>query len=266
MRPGDYEVAIPSYRRAATLTRLTLPLLADRGVDPRRIRVFVADAAERADYLRVLPADLYREVRVGAPGMGGARNAIAAAYPAGTPLVQVDDDIRDVIAKTGPNTSSPVGNLHALFVEMFTALREFRLTLWGVYAVANPYFMQHTLSTDLRYVVGALWGVINDPAADHCRVSLDDKEDVERTVLHYLHAGGVLRRNDVAVVTRYYTEPGGMQVERTPERVSASAAALVARYPHLCRINTTKRSGRTEVRLRDATRRAAPAIPLAMIH
>lgn len=263
MRPGDYQVAVPSYRRAVTLARLTLPLLAARAVPADRIAVFVADPDEQARYRAALPAQLYREIVVACPGMGAVRNRINTHYPAGTQLVQVDDDVRDVIARTGPNTSTPVADLHSLFTEQFGNLHATGLTLWGVYAVANPYFMRHTLSTDLRYIVGALWGVINQPGAEHCQVTMDDKEDFERTIKHYLHAGGVLRRNDVAVATRYYSEPGGMQVERTPERVAASARELVRRYPHLCTLNTAKRSKHVEVRLRDRTRRRTPAIATA---
>jgi hypothetical protein len=73
----------------------------------------------------------------------------------------------------------------------------------------------------------------------------------------------VLRRNGVAVDPRYYSEPGGMQVERTDQRVAESARALVRRYPQLCSLNTAKRSKHVEVKLRDRTRRKAPAIATA---
>lgn len=249
-----YQVAIPSYRRADLLMTATLPLLRERCVPDSRVTVFVADDDERAEYARALPAGFGGELVVATPGMGAVRNWINDWYPDGTRLVQVDDDVRDAFRKTGPNDAEPITDLNWLFADMFETLDRVGLTLWGVYAVANPYFMSYKDSVDLKYVVGALWGVINEHAA-HCRVDLDDKEDYQRTILHYLHAGGVLRRNSVGIKTRYYKQPGGMQVSRTEERVTASAHELNRRYPDLAHINTTKKSGHVEIRLRDKRRR-----------
>ena len=42
-----------------------------------------------------------------------------------------------------------------------------------------------------------------------------------------------------------------MQVERTKKRIHDSAVYLVEKYPLLCSLNTSKKSGYTEIRLRD---------------
>ena len=62
---------------------------------------------------------------------------------------------------------------------------------------------------------------------------------------------GLLRFNNVTCDTKCYKEPGGMQVERTKKRIHDSAVYLTKQYPELCTLNTTKKSGFTEVRLRD---------------
>ena len=49
-----------------------------------------------------------------------------------------------------------------------------------------------------------------------------------------------------------------MQVERTKKRIHDSAVYLTKKYPNLCTLNTGKKSGYTEVRLRD--RRETPEI------
>ena len=42
-----------------------------------------------------------------------------------------------------------------------------------------------------------------------------------------------------------------MQVERTKKRIHESAVYLTEQYPLLCTLNTSKKSGFSEVRLRD---------------
>ena len=42
-----------------------------------------------------------------------------------------------------------------------------------------------------------------------------------------------------------------MQVERTKERIHDSAVYLTKQYPKLCTLNTSKKSGFTEVRMYD---------------
>ena len=52
-----------------------------------------------------------------------------------------------------------------------------------------------------------------------------------------------------------------MQVERTKKRIHDSAVYLTKVYPELCSLNTSKKSGFTEIRLRDK-RRNVPVITL----
>lgn len=255
--PASYAVAIPSYQRRTTLASKTLPRLRRGGIDPRLITVFVADEREAQQYRQALLPQTYGQLVIGAPGMGGARNAINRYYPDGTLLLQIDDDIAD-ICELGPAGRSlvPVMDLHALFVRGFTQMLQAGATLWGVYPVDNPFFMRKECTTDLKYIVGALFGVLNEHAP-HCQVTLDDKEDFQRTLLHYLHTGTVVRLGDITLKTRYYKEPGGMQVTRTEDRITASAHYLAQAFPDLCTVNNSKANGLTELRLRD--RREVPA-------
>jgi hypothetical protein len=52
-------------------------------------------------------------------------------------------------------------------------------------------------------------------------------------------------------MTAYYKEAGGMQEERTKNRVTKSAEALHAAFPNLTKLNATKKSGYLELRMRD---------------
>lgn len=94
-----------------------------------------------------------------------------------------------------------------------------------------------------------MYGMMNDKETQ--KRSVDDKEDYEMSIRHYIKDGGVLRFNCVTIQTNYYTEPGGMQTVRTEKRITDSAIYLRKQYPALCELNCMKRSGHLELRLKD---------------
>jgi len=248
--PENYRVVVPSYRRAAALPIKTLAMLDRHGIDPARISIVVADEQERAVYDRIMPAEKYGELLVAVPGMGAVRNWIQEHFAEGELLWCIDDDIKELYERVDDKTKRPVADLHGFVTNAFHVLQETGLGLWGIYPVLNPFFMDEGYTTDLRYIIGCCWGCTNRHGPDFA-VTLDDKEDFERTIKYYLADGGVVRFSGVAPATNYYDEPGGMQVERTEDRVTASAKVLVERYPDLCTLNTGKKSGHAEVRLKD---------------
>lgn len=246
----DYAIAIPSYHRADTLPVKTLALLKRLGADLGRVTVFVADGHEEANYRATCPG---LRIVVGEPGMRAIRNFIQSYYPEGTPVLNLDDDLQDLHRRLNPTTSVPLKDWDWV-PNAFQAAKNEGASLWGIYPIVNPLFMKNTVTTDLRYIIGALWGLWNthDPAT---YVTLDDKEDFERTLKFYLKDGKVLRVNYLGIKSNYYGEAGGMQVERTPERVTASGITLLQRYPELCRVNKARKD-HFEIALKDRRKRA----------
>lgn len=252
--PADrWVVAIPSYRRPDTIRTKTLPLLLDRGIPADRITIYVADGVEAQAYTRAAE-EFGVGLQVSAPTLAGSRNWIMSNLPAGTRVVQIDDDLNDMIRWVNPKRADSVGDLAALLTRGFELADRNGLNLWGTYAVPNPYFMKPVVRHDLRYIPGGLWGatVLHLP---HQLVTLEDKEDFERSLRYYVHDSGVIRMDDIAPVTRCYREPGGMQETRTEQRVTASAHQLLRDYPGLCTLNTRKKQ-HTEVVLRDSRLRS----------
>lgn len=243
----NWRVAIPSYKRASRLRDTTLELLRKHAVPRERIDVFVADPEEHALYAATLDPATYGSLIIAVPGMGAVRNFMTDHYAEGQPILYMDDDITDLL------TLDASFNFCQFVTEAFaTCIRE-RLRLFGIYPVANKFFMKPRTTDGLSYIVGCFYGVLNNRSI---RVTLDDKEDFQRTILYYLADGGVLRYGWVAPVTRYYKTPGGMQVLRTTQRILESAQYLADTYPDLCRLNLTKKSGLAEVRLLRLNRRA----------
>jgi hypothetical protein len=251
-RADDWVIAIPSYRRAETLRDKTLATLKEHKVPRDRIHVFVANKAEHDTYKATLDPTTYGHMHIAEPGMAAVRNYITRFFPVGKAIFNIDDDIRGFIeySSSARRNERPLQDLAGAITEGFREARRTGYRLFGFYPVANGYFMKPGApSTDLRYIIGAVWGIINPGKI--LTVTIDDKEDYLRSVMMYLLDGGVLRFNNIAPVSAYYKEPGGMQETRTMERIRTSAEAMVGAFPDLVTINLTKKSGMPEVRLRD---------------
>src|ERR1700742_1508159 len=91
-----YQVAVPSYRRAAMLRDRTLPFLLSGGVPRDRITVFVHAHDDTDSYAEVCDAAGVNLRTTPVRGINAQRAAIRSSYPDGTELVQADDDITDV--------------------------------------------------------------------------------------------------------------------------------------------------------------------------
>jgi hypothetical protein len=246
-------IAIPSYKRAETLRDKTLAVLRKYRIPADKIHVFVANKAEYDTYKSTLDPASYGHLHIAEPGMAAVRNYITRFFPVGKAIFNMDDDIRGFIeySPNGRRNERPLRSLSDAITTGFRNAAASGYRLFGFYPVANGYFMKPgPPSTDLRYIIGSVWGIINPGPI--LTVTIDDKEDYLRSVMMYVLDGGVLRYTNIAPQSAYYKEPGGMQEERTMGRIDASAKAMVAAFPDLVKINLTKKSGIPEVRLRDS--------------
>lgn len=251
-----YHIAIPSYKRSETLRDKTLSLLEKYEVNPESVTIFVANEDEHDDYRRSLRNNpYYHNIVVGIKGMGPIRNFIRKYYAEGEYIVNLDDDLSSIERKSPQNEKKlePIENIFdELIKPMYDEMIKNDNKLCGVYAASNPFFMSYKPKTGLYYCIGSCWGSINDHHPDRM-VQLCDKEDFERTLQHYVLDGSVSRLDNITVISKYYTEDGGMQVERTVERIDKSADELVRRFPDLCTKYVRESTGHAELRLKDTS-------------
>lgn len=251
----DYRVAIPSYRRPAGVRDKTLSVLLKHNVDPERVSVFVANEQEYDDYKRELANTPFKNnLVIGEIGLQAQRRIIQNHYPEGTKLICFDDDIYEVLRKVDDKTVVPVENLEQqVFFRGFEECEKNNAYLFGIYAVNNPMFMKHKVSVGLYFCVGCLWGVINRHG-DDLKITIDEKEDYQRTLQHYVKDGAVVRLDDITIKTKYYAEPGGMQGTdaRKEENITKNAKWLEEQYPGLCTMYIRESKNRAELRLRDS--------------
>jgi len=119
--------------------------------------------------------------------------------------------------------------------------------------------MKDRIAVGLYYVIGSMWGCINNRDEAYS-VSLDDKEDFERSIKYYLADGKVCRLDYITVKSNYYKEPGGMQVTRTTQRIEESAKILVERYPELCTMYYRETTGHAELKLKDRRKESGSSL------
>jgi hypothetical protein len=212
---NDYVVAIPSYDRPEILKEKTLNTLISQGIKPEKIEIFVADTDEEKRYKSILDKKDYNKIIVGVKGLLEQRNFINKYYPIGKYIIEIDDDVEGIFKKKNSiktDKSMIKINLDTFINEAYDILKEKNLYIWGINPVFNTYFMYNKITTDLRYIVGAFFGLINRHDKDILLKLESDKEDVERTILYYKKDGGVMRFNNILIKTNYYGE-GGLQSE-----------------------------------------------------
>ena len=100
--------------------------------------------------------------------------------------------------------------LNKFIIKSFNECRKKNIYLWGIYPVNNAYFMTPNNITTLKFIVGPMFGIINRHNKN-LKLTVDEKENVERTLQHYSIDKKVLRINSVTVKTTYFKTPGGMQ-------------------------------------------------------
>lgn len=279
-----YIVAIPSYKRPVILLMKTLRTLYTNHIDPQRIYIFLANQDELQEYTTLyndplaidqlnIPTGLKKYIQkthfvVGFKGLRNQRNFISDYFPPGQHILHMDDDIDSIQqldthlqTATTQNarrqyTLKPITNLDKFIRNAFTLCTRIGSHLWGIYPVANPYFMTPHVTTGLKFIVGPMFGTINRHSPD-LRLTTDEKENVERTLQYYTKDDSVIRFNHVTIVTNYFSTPGGMQASLSRPRSARKSAAMSAaeylhkKYPALTTIFLGKKSGWPELRLRN---------------
>ena len=247
----NYVVAIPSYGRHETIVAKTLETLKKGGVPAKCVHIFVANETERNAYAYAVGNSVPYKIIVGVKGITEQRKFITRYFAEGTHIVSMDDDVEKFLrlSRDGQKlVEFKKGDLDRFIRKAFAAIEAQNLFLWGVYPMRYAYFMKHNVTTDLRLILGTAYGYICRHDADLVP-TVNEKEDYENTIRHYLKDGGVMRFNDICLKTIYHS-PGGLG-KLTEERLQANkvaAEAIKKAYPDLVTI-FKRPNGMTEVRL-----------------
>ena len=252
-RTGDWIVVIPSYKREETVQKKTLATLKKYGVPASKITIFVADKDQKAAYEAAIPKGTVKEFIVGEPGLAQVRNFILDYYPKGTKIVMMDDDVTGFVERTKDGKMKPLESLTAVINTGFAEAEKTGASLWGVYPVPNGFFMKPTITTDLKFIIGSFWGIVNPGASGPkgIKLPMSEKEDYIRTLMSFDRDGKVVRINYVSPKTAYYKEPGGMQTDpKRLEKQKTAVAYLMKTWPDKVMENPRRKSDYPEILLR----------------
>lgn len=232
-----YHIAIPSYKRSATLRDKTLALLKRHGLDHKATIFIVAE--DEADYRRDCPG---AHLIVGVKGLVEQRRFIYNWMPERSDIVMMDDDLEDVLGMDKKSV-----DIAKVIESGFQACRDEHVRLWGVGSVPNPFYMKEGYSTNLKHLVGSFYGFRKwgrDPY-----IPTSHKEDYYRSCAYFKEDGKVIRLNWCAPKTRYYKEPGGLQETRTDALEQEGADRVAKDFPGWVSVYQRKRTGVAELKL-----------------
>jgi len=231
----DYVVAIPSYRRSDQIAKKTLNTLREGNVPMDKIFIFVIPEEEEL-YENNCPG---YQIIPGVLGLVNQRKFIQEYFPLDTNIVFMDDDLTQVYRPTSESTKAIIDYLPSFFIKAFSQIHFRNLTIWGVYPVDNIMFAFNNpkISLDLRYIVGAFYGIRN--TRDITLNYGDALEDRERTILYYLKEHQTLRFNHICFKTKYFGKGGLESPDRLVKHKLASED-LVSKYPKYCMIKKKK--------------------------
>lgn len=215
---GDnkYYIAIPSYDRAETLKDKTLKLLFERNIKPDNIYIFVANKEEKKEYEKIIPKDNYKKLIIGKKGISYQRNFIIDYFKDGDNIVFIDDDISNIKRKIG-NKVSDLDDLNEFFINSFKKLKEENKFLWATKNMYNAFYknlMKDEGEVGLLTFSGDLMGIINRKDMK-IKITLEkgEGEQFELMLMYYKKDGGIIRFNNITVLSQKLTE-GGKVKER----------------------------------------------------
>ncbi len=255
----DYQIAIPSYKRAELLKKASLATLERYGADKNRITIFVANEEQAQEYRQVIGD--YKIV-VAEIGKVNAQRFYHKYYATGTPLLNLDDDIHDIKQRNDlDKLEDYAGTIDDLVATGFSLCEKSGAKMWGINPVNNGYFMKDWAVVGLRYICGNFYGNYagdNAIAGADRPSSLSSGDDYETTIRSFMENGSVVRIEWLTPITKYFAAGGidaeikdkgiaDRQIEHTQE-----LQAIIERYPDLANPQV-KSGGIFNIRLKTFT-------------
>lgn len=238
------KVVIASFNRDKIIKDKTLKFLITNNILPKEIDIIVETQTMKDNYLNSL-GNIYNIIVSDTKGLGEKRNFVRSYYrdeTKETEIVQIDDDIDNIIDYDKPL------NLRLLIKNAFKECKKLGLCFWGICPFNNEYFIKNrpAVSTNLKLICGGFSGLYIDRKKEVIYTELDQGEDYQFTMEHFLRDGGVLRYNHICIKTNLFTVTGGMceslggQENRLAE-CKENCIYMADRYVGMCSLKIKKR-------------------------
>lgn len=244
-----YKLIIPSYKRQDQLQDKTLKVLDRYNINPDNVIIFVANEEEEKIYKEALRNNKYNNVQLAVPTIGAARNFIEQKYfNEGQYVVSLDDDLTGIYKMIDKKTLKEVDSFEdELIFKGYDLMKENGSKCWGIYAASNPFFMSHSVTTDLCYIIASCYGFIVEHN-EFLERKTNHGEDYEYSIRQYIHNGSLLRFNNYTVKTKYFGT-GGLEEYRNNKYIYDSIRKIEKMFPKHCKLYFRK-NGRAELKMK----------------
>ena len=230
---------IPSYNRKHLIGDKTLALLKKYTVPKEHIEIVVETEKMKNEYLEEIGND-YKILVSNTDGIKEKRNWVRRYYQEETDyeyIICLDDDLNDM---NNMGKSLTAEEFKELVEDGFNECEKRGLYLWGVVGFDNKFFMKDTVTTKLKTIIGAFWGLIIEREKEPLQTLFNHYEDLDFTCQHFLRDGGVLRYNNISISTKYFNPDGGIThwyggKEKRQQDQENGAVLMLLKYGKMCR-------------------------------
>ena len=261
----DFVIAIPTYQRPNKLIQQSLTLLIEKyQIDEDQVFLFLENEEQYKLYYDTLQLSKFRKyeptyVITNTKGIGAKRNYIRNYFPDNTNVVMMDDDIEkiwdmySIDGSRSKNKLKELENFYQFVLDAFRVAEKEKVSMWGVCLFDNAYFMSSGYSMSLKYLGGTLQGIIVNEVSKNISVDIDQFEDYEFSIKHFIAEKKCLRFNHIGLSSKYYSEDGGIcansgGLEKRMEEANENATYLLLEYPDFLNIYN-KADGTVNIKL-----------------
>lgn len=231
---NDFIIVIITYDRVERCYKKTLTTLKENNIPKELINIVVHNQEQKDLYEAGIPKDYYNEILITNlnDGCYGQMNWVYDNYDEGQKILKLDDDISGIFNLSDENKLTKTYDLLSIIHQGFKLCEDNGFKLWGLYPVANDYFMKKNkeYTTDLRFIVGALMGYINEKIKINLDVKI--KGDYDYAIQSYKKNGGLIRFNRIA----FKYDIAKNQGDRINVMIN-DANILINKYPTFVRMN-----------------------------
>ena len=219
--------AIPSYNRVDK--QVSLDYLSGIGVPKDKIWIFVQTEDDLKKYQK--HADRAMIVMMPATRCVEVRNNILNRLK-GENILMLDDDVKAILSLKdgGLKAFDKRIDMAFAFNRCFEQTRGLRATVFGVYPVANAFFMSNDVST--RVTVNTIFGFASDFTVRFDE-RFETKEDAEICGRILKHGSRVVRFNNLAVNADHRKDKNGYFDQWHHDENVRSVKHLCARFPDI---------------------------------
>lgn len=227
--------AIPSYKRSEQ--QITLGYLKKLGYLKEQIYISTQTEDDYREYL-IKYGDIATIVYANGNCVGDNRNTLLYSIPESSQIVMLDDDIKSLQKLSNGKLVNidTKEELDKFINNAFDYCKKNNARLWGVYPVANAYFMKTTIDKK-NILIGCVLGLINEFKFDR---EFRTKEDYELCCREIKQGYNCVRFNNITANAKHKTNAGGCKDDWKFEINKKCADMLIARYPHLIKRNGKK--------------------------